>query len=150
MPHGLALEHQKGNHSSIMYKFPNWVSIKTIRQQAPLCRWLVQGLCESEEGELLDELDASTCEEHSIKVIGAVMLDGDVLGVASASAETHQNAFYGLFKVMSGWTEGPLMPNRSRIEAEKLSASTVSEGDLYSGEYCIAYHYIITYANFFK
>lgn len=106
---------------------------------------------ESEEGELLDELDASTREERNIKVIGAVMLEGDVLGVASASAETRRKAFYGLFKVMTGWTQGPLLPEGSCYAAEQLSgAVSVSEADLYLGEYYIAHHYILCYANFFK
>lgn len=57
---------------------------------------------DAENGELLNDLDVSTCEERSnIKVIGAVMLDANVLGVVSASADTRQNAFYGLFKVMT-------------------------------------------------
>lgn len=104
---------------------------------------------ESEEGELLDELNVSTREERNIKVIGAVMLEGDVLGVASASAETRRNAFYGLFKMMTGWTQGPSLPEGSCYAAEKLSG-TVSEADLYSGEYYIAHRYILCYANFFK
>lgn len=33
-----------------------------------------------EEGEVVSDLDAATREERNIKVIGAVMLDGDSLG----------------------------------------------------------------------
>ncbi|KAE9387636.1 hypothetical protein BT96DRAFT_1004920 [Gymnopus androsaceus JB14] len=104
---------------------------------------------DSKEGEVLDDLDVSMREERNIKVIGAVILDTDVLGVASASVDTHQNAFYGLFKVMNGWTKGPSLPDGSYRAGEKLS-ETVSEEDLKFGEYCLAYHYILTYANFFK
>ncbi|KAE9390717.1 hypothetical protein BT96DRAFT_1001993, partial [Gymnopus androsaceus JB14] len=104
---------------------------------------------DSEEGEVLDDLDASTREERNIKVIGAVILDTDVLGGASASVDTRQNAFYGLFKVMNGWTKGPSLPDGSYRAGEKLS-EMVSEEDLKFGEYCLAYHYILTYANFFK
>ncbi|KAE9389076.1 hypothetical protein BT96DRAFT_1003610 [Gymnopus androsaceus JB14] len=84
---------------------------------------------DSEEEEVLNDLDASMHEERNIKVIGAVILDTDVLGVASTSVDTRQNAFYDLFKVMNGWTKGPSLPDGSYCAGEKLS-EMVSEEDL--------------------
>lgn len=104
-----------------------------------------------EDGEVLTDLDASTREERSIKVIGAVMLDTDILGFAAADLDTRREAYLGLYNVMNGWnvyrTAG--MSGGTHKEAQKLSGTLTLE-ELKPIEYRLTYHYIHAYAKFFK
>lgn len=103
-----------------------------------------------EDGEVLDDLDASTREERNLKVIGALMFEMEVLGLAATDVEIRRQAFHGLYRVMKSWVNTLNLSAGTKRAAEKLSSASVSLEDLKLAEYRLAYHYIWSYATFFK
>lgn len=106
-----------------------------------------------EDGELGSDLDASSREERNLKVMSAIpgMLDGGDLGFGSADLALRQRSLYGLYRVMSGWTRVAAMAFSSIRVAERLGGpATLSLGKIEDAELHVAYHYIISFAGFFK
>lgn len=78
------------------------------------------------------------------------MFDTEVLGLAATDVETRRQAFYGLYRVMKSWVNTLNLSAGTRRAAEKLSSEAVLLEDLKMAEYRLAYHYIWSYATFFK
>lgn len=104
-----------------------------------------------EEGELVGELDASTREERNIKVIGAVLLDTEVLGFISTDLNTRCSAYSGFYNVMNGWNHYRTSPMSESIHrhAERLTGP-LTLAEFREIEYYISYYYISSFAKFFK
>lgn len=108
---------------------------------------------ELEEGKAVtfDELDASTCEEHHVKVAsfqpgftGEGNTDFSLWDVAKWRAVMHK-----LYFVMLSW-DGMLGMGRDTCKcAEKLLDSCTSTNDSYP-KYAIAFHFVAMFADFFK
>lgn len=108
---------------------------------------------EQEDGELGDELDACSREDHNLKVLGAIpgMLDGTDLGFGSSDDSLRQRSLFGLHRVMKGWIRGRSMPDSSFCIAEGLEGPAVLPLDeIDKAEYHIAFHYVRSFADFFK
>lgn len=107
----------------------------------------------SEDGEVFDELDASSREERNLKIMGAIpgMLDGGDLEFGSTDDFLRQQSLYGLHRVMRGWTRRPSMALSSLKIVERLQGPTILALDeIDDAEYHVAYHYIRCFAEFFK
>lgn len=104
-----------------------------------------------EEGEIVTDVDASTREERNIKLIDALRLDTDVLGFAASDPDTRRHSYLGLYHVMNGWSvyRNSGMSDGTHEEAQKLFGTLTSE-ELRPIAYRLAYHYIHSYAKFFK
>lgn len=108
---------------------------------------------EHEDGELDNELDASSCAERNLKVMGAIpgMLDGRDLGFGSMDDLLCQRSLYGLHCVMKGWSWSASMAKSSLRVAERLEGPTVLPLDeIDDAEYHISFHYICSFADFFR
>lgn len=108
---------------------------------------------DQEDGELADDLDACSREERNLKIMGVIpsMLDGTDLGFGSSDDSFWQRSLYGFHRVMRGWTRSRAMPPSSFRIAEALEGPTVLPLDeIENAEYHIAFHYIRTFADFFK
>lgn len=106
-----------------------------------------------EDGELADELDAYSREEHNLKVMGAIpgMLEGTDLGFGSSDDSLCQCSLHGLHRVMRGWSRSRAMPASSFRIAEGLEVPSILPPNKIEGaEYHIAFHYIRSFADFFK
>lgn len=104
-----------------------------------------------EEGEVVSDLDASTREERNIKVIGAMMLDTEILGFTAGDINTRREAYLGFYNVMKNWNHYRTSPMSDSIHrhAEQLTGS-LTLVELNSIEYYLAYYYISSFAKFFK
>ncbi|KAE9384962.1 hypothetical protein BT96DRAFT_1007519 [Gymnopus androsaceus JB14] len=108
---------------------------------------------EHEDKELANELDASSREERNLKVMGAIpgMLDGGDLGFGLSNDSLCQRSLYGLHCVMKGWSWSASMAITSLPLADRLEGPTVLPLDeIDEAEYHIAFHYICSFADFFK
>lgn len=106
-----------------------------------------------EDGELADELDAYSREERNLKVMGAIpgMLEGSDLGFGSGDDRLRQRSLHGLHRVMRGWSRSRAMPASSFRIAEGLEGPTIIPLDeIEEAEYHVAFHYIRSFADFFK
>ncbi|KAE9403718.1 hypothetical protein BT96DRAFT_936159 [Gymnopus androsaceus JB14] len=110
---------------------------------------------ELEEGEqpMFDELDALTYEEWKVKV--SVFLPGFTAegntGFSSRDQATRRAAMYKLYRVMCGWRGGmPGIHENTHRLAAKLVDKAVSCKDMDTAKYHIAFHYVATFADFFK
>lgn len=108
---------------------------------------------ELEEGEatMFNELDASTREERHVKVasfLPGFTGEGDT-GFSSRDVAKRRVAMYRLYCIMLSWDGMPGMHRSTHQCAEDLSSNRVSNNDSYP-EYLIAYHFVATFADFFK
>lgn len=102
---------------------------------------------DTEEGEVIDELDATTREERNIKVMNALPgLNDEVLGFGSSNLMLRQQTLYGFYRVMLGWSRMPTPHEDVCYAAEDVVAPDILD----YAEYVLAYHYIATFADFFK
>lgn len=97
-----------------------------------------------------DDLCASSRQERNLKINGALFVEGDALAFASRHPATRQRTLYALYRIMRGWTKMPKMSERTEKMAQRLVGPELDEDELDNIEYRLAYHYIITFSDFFK
>ncbi|KAJ3729247.1 hypothetical protein C8R42DRAFT_715547 [Lentinula raphanica] len=106
---------------------------------------------EIEEGE--DELAATSRQDRNMKVLNAIpglMNDGE-MGFGSQDLIRRRRSLQGLHNIMSGWTRTARMSHVSTSMVSRLQDSvTLTSAELEDIEFHLAYHYIISFADFFK
>ncbi|KAJ3978954.1 hypothetical protein F5890DRAFT_1559411 [Lentinula detonsa] len=103
------------------------------------------------EGE--DEMEGTTCEARKIKVLNKIstFVHDNELGFGSANLSLPQNTAYGLYEIMRGWTQTRSMSLQSTEIMSRLAhPKTPSATEVENAEFHVAYHYIISFAEFFK
>ncbi len=120
-----------------------------------------EGFDEVEEGQF-DKLNVSTRESWFIKVIvfmpgfaQARLLVADSeevnVGLGSQDVQVHQEALYALYWVMCGWLRAPSMASSTYSRMQRLAPPNIPPlVELNEAEYAIAWHFIITYADFVR
>ncbi|KAJ3830815.1 hypothetical protein F5878DRAFT_648196, partial [Lentinula raphanica] len=114
-------------------------------------RFFYQLTDEIEEGE--DELAATSRQDRNLKVLGSIpgLIDGGEIGFGSQNPHLRCHALQGLYKIMSGWTRTSRMSSVSASVVSHLQDSVaLTLTELEDIEYHLAYHYIISFADFFK
>lgn len=116
---------------------------------------LKSGADGGEDGEVVDndsDLDASSVEDHKIKV-SAALAENDIPAAFALKVESIgqcQRAWYILFRLMKGWTRMPAMTRDTMSQGEQLAGPELSWRELQFIEYHLACHYVSTWAEFFK
>lgn len=106
---------------------------------------------EAEAGEVeRDDLCANSRGERNIRVIAALFVEGDPLAFASRDPSTRQRTLHAFFRVMHGWSKMPQINPQTVADAQRLVGDQFSKEELDKIEYHLAYHYIATFADFFK
>ncbi|KAJ3743743.1 hypothetical protein DFH05DRAFT_1526063 [Lentinula detonsa] len=103
------------------------------------------------EGE--DEMEGITCEARKIKVLNKIstFVHDNELGFGSANLSLRQSTAYGLYEIMRGWTRTRSMSLQSTAIMSRLAGpETASATEVENAEFHVAYHYIISFAKFFK
>lgn len=100
-----------------------------------------------------DELDASSYEDHAVKVREWMpgFIGGSDLGFGSFYPAKRQKATYALFRVMLGWWYMPSISREDKEKVYKLAPGMMpSEVELNHGEYIVARHYVLSFLEYFQ
>lgn len=107
-------------------------------------------------GEQFDDLDASDRDSRSVKVAQAVTglslsPTRGVVGFSTGLAEERRGATYGLYRVMCGWSGMPGIPASTHALVQRIALpAEVDAALLDDAEYAVAWHYILTFAEYVK
>ncbi|KAJ3898183.1 hypothetical protein F5879DRAFT_995056 [Lentinula edodes] len=104
------------------------------------------------DGKGYDELDASSREDRKIKVMSFMPgFTTGVIGFGSGDQGERQRSIYALYKLMCSWTRVPSPASDTHNYLVKLEPKKYpSRSILDHAERLVAYHYIISFADFFK
>jgi hypothetical protein len=108
---------------------------------------------ELEEGQVsgVSELDASTPGQRLLKLIKVNGLMSGRMGFGSPNIASRQEGIYDLYKIMCGWGLSYSVPLHMKGIVECLApGSTPTAIEIDSAEYEVAYHYISSFADYFK
>ncbi|KAJ3757395.1 hypothetical protein EV360DRAFT_71186 [Lentinula raphanica] len=105
----------------------------------------------AEEGQVLDNLAAADIMERSMKIATLPGVFTGHMGFGSPNPASRQQGIYNLFCIMRGWGFSYGVPATMAVYLEQLvSGQTPGPDVLDHAEYLVAFHYISSYADYFK
>lgn len=103
------------------------------------------------DGGLDDDFDSTSYEERKLKVREVMYMEDGSLGFLSRELQVRQHTLHGMFRVMSGWSRVRALGQNTKAKAQLLAGpKMLSLKELDDVESLLAYHYIDTFAGFFK
>ncbi|KAJ3725284.1 hypothetical protein C8R42DRAFT_640173 [Lentinula raphanica] len=128
------------------------ISCISFSEELLMANWFFYEVSdEIEEGE--DELAATSRQDRNMKVLSAVpgLMNAGEMGFGSQDLLLRRKSLQGLNNIMSGWSRTARMSTVSSSIVSRLQESAaLTSAELEDIEFHLAYHYIISFADFFK
>ncbi|KAJ3964298.1 hypothetical protein EV361DRAFT_942404 [Lentinula raphanica] len=106
---------------------------------------------DAEEGQIGDDLAASTPMDRFQKIAALPGLISGHMGFGSPNPASRQEAVYNLFQIMRGWRFCYRVPTNISTFLERIApGQNPAPEDLEHAEYLVVLHYVSTYADYFK